>query len=368
MKEQNERKIKGVWIPIEIWDSKKLTILEKFLIAEIDCLSSQERGCYATNKYLSDILGCSKGHIANMVSKLSGEYLLVSVIDGHKREMRAINYKVGVHPEMKGGSSQDEGGVHHRMKGGSSQDDSNTGEITKEKEEKEICAATAELPTPPKSPEPLKEKKHATDSDGRRAAASRVVEHLNQKAMRNFSTGSKIPKPILSLILARFNEGYTEEQLKLVVDNRCSNWLGDDTMSKYLQPSTLFRPGKFVNYLEEATRSIGKPRENGPSHDVDMPSDKKTAYELFWNEEVKPFQNLSNSVRFFTASEYMAFFADRPDFSPAIWQKYVGDFRKSKIRQALTSLENDSQRNKTAPTGLCDYLKQWFLDERDGKH
>lgn len=365
MKEQNERKIKGVWIPIEIWDSKKLTILEKFLIAEIECLSSKERGCYATNKYLSDILGCSKGHIANMVSRLSGEYLSVSVIDGHKREIRTINYNTGVHSQMKGGSSQDEGGVHHRMKGGSSQDDSNTGEITKEKEESNICPATAEQPS---STKPVKEKKHATDSDGRRAAASRVVEYLNQRAMRNFSTGSKIPKPILSLILARFNEGYTEEQLKLVVDNRCSNWLGDDTMSKYLQPSTLFRPGKFVNYLEDATRSSGVSRENGPIYDIELSNDERAAYELFWSEDVRPFPNIAKSIRFFTASEYLGFFADEPAFSPKIWGKYQGDFRKSKIRQALTSLENDPQRNRTAPTGLCDYLKTWFLDERDGKH
>lgn len=227
-------------------------------------------------------------------------------------------------------------------------------------------SAIADPPRPPKLPEPLKAKKRQIDSDGL-AAASRVVMYLNEKAIRNFEIGEKMSKSVRGFVVGRLNEGYTEEQLKKVVDNRCSSWLGDTKMSEFLRPKTLFNATNFVNYLEEATRSSGG-TQNGPVYDTHLSNDREKAYQGFWEKTTETFPNIAKHVRFFTASEYLGFFADEPTFSPKIWSKYQGDMRKSKIRQALMALENDPQRNRIAPTGLCDYLKKWFIDERDGNH
>lgn len=364
MKEKNDRQIKGVWIPIEIWESKSLSILEKFLIAEIDCLSSQERGCYATNKYLAELLGCTKGHIANMVSRLSGEYLVVSVIDGYKRDIRIANKSRWVHPTMMGGSSYNDGGVHHRMNGGSSQDDNNTGEITKEKEEGSICPAIAEPPAPPELPQPLKEKKNARNSD-ERAAAVRIVSYLNERARRNFSVGDKMSKTYLNVIIARLRDGITEEQMRMVVDNRCSAWLGDATMSEYLRPNTLFTPKNFANYLESATRSgIGVPVESL----LDEPLNDEARYNSWAGRMKRDYPKTNTEVRFFRASEFNAFFAERPEWCPVIWEKWSPDLLQKKFKTALRLLEESQSKAKLAPEGLFDYLKTWFKDEYDGKH
>ena len=43
--------------------------------------------------------------------------------------------------------------------------------------------------------------------------------------------------------------GYTEEDLKKVIDTMCSRWLNDSKMNIYLRPETLFNPTKFQTYV-----------------------------------------------------------------------------------------------------------------------
>ena len=44
-------------------------------------------------------------------------------------------------------------------------------------------------------------------------------------------------------------EGYTEEDLKAVIDTMCSKWLHDNKMNMYLRPETLFNATKFQTYF-----------------------------------------------------------------------------------------------------------------------
>ena len=82
-----------------------------------------------------------------------------------------------------------------------------------------------------------------------------ILKYLNDKADKNFRAveGNK------KFIRARFNEGYTLEEFKKVIDNKTFDW--KDTSWKdtqgitrngndYLRPSTLFG-NKFDNYLNE---------------------------------------------------------------------------------------------------------------------
>ena len=83
-----------------------------------------------------------------------------------------------------------------------------------------------------------------------------IIDYLNEKARKNFkpTTGETI-----RLINARLREGYTLDHFKTVIDNKVKQWLNDEKYNIYLQPSTLFAPSKFENYLNEVP--INKPQE-----------------------------------------------------------------------------------------------------------
>ena len=67
---ENKREFRGVWIPKSVWLDTRLNALEKIILIEIDSLDSDERGCYASNKYLSEFCQCSETKISLAISKL----------------------------------------------------------------------------------------------------------------------------------------------------------------------------------------------------------------------------------------------------------------------------------------------------------
>ncbi|EKK5546072.1 conserved phage C-terminal domain-containing protein [Enterobacter hormaechei] len=92
--------------------------------------------------------------------------------------------------------------------------------------------------------------------------AKQVLTHLNQvtSSRYQFSTTS------LQNIRARIGEGFTVEELSLVVDYCNAKWSDDLTMAAYLRPQTLFQPTKFPGYLKSANSwaNAGRPaRVNG---------------------------------------------------------------------------------------------------------
>lgn len=71
-----------------------------------------------------------------------------------------------------------------------------------------------------------------------------IVDYLNQKAGTSYRSNSKATQ---ASIRARLAEGYTVEDFKRVIDNKCADWIGTQ-WEEYLRPSTLFGT-KFENYL-----------------------------------------------------------------------------------------------------------------------
>lgn len=92
--------------------------------------------------------------------------------------------------------------------------------------------------------------------------AKQVLTYLNQQ------TGSRyqVSKTSMEHIRARLGEGFSAEELKLVVDYTNEKWSADLQMAEYLRPTTLFLPSKFPGYLQAATKwnEAGRPaRRNG---------------------------------------------------------------------------------------------------------
>jgi uncharacterized phage protein (TIGR02220 family) len=82
---------------------------------------------------------------------------------------------------------------------------------------------------------------------------SEVIDYLNEKAETQFKSSSKKTQ---SLIHARQSDGFTLDDFKKVIDNKVSEWKGNE-MGKYLRPETLFGT-KFESYLnQKKERSLG---------------------------------------------------------------------------------------------------------------
>ena len=195
------RDFKGIWIPREIWVSKEISMQEKVFLAEIHSLDN-EMGCIASNAYFADFFQLSKSSVSRIISSLSKKgFIKVHLVykenkEVDKRIIRCCKYG-----------------------------------------KKEIKTINKESQSKNKSSLP-------------NGFADKVIKHLNEKADRRI----RVTYPSRKLIQARFNEGYSLEDFKYVIDVKCSQWIGTD-FEKYLRPSTLFNATKFTEYHSEKIKS-----------------------------------------------------------------------------------------------------------------
>ncbi|MGF9744078.1 phage replisome organizer N-terminal domain-containing protein [Bacillus safensis] len=79
-----------------------------------------------------------------------------------------------------------------------------------------------------------------------------IVDLLNKVTGKSFRHSSAATQ---RLIKARWNDGFRFEDFKTVILTKTNQWLKDDKMNKYLQPTTLFGT-KFEGYLNEGVGVI----------------------------------------------------------------------------------------------------------------
>ena len=84
-----------------------------------------------------------------------------------------------------------------------------------------------------------------------------VLSYLNSAAGTNYRTDDV---DSVRLISELSHSGYTEEQMKTVIEKKCGDWLGDGKFEQYLRPSTLFGP-KFEQYLNQPDTDGKKKRD-----------------------------------------------------------------------------------------------------------
>lgn len=85
-----ERIVKGIWIPIEIWKDKNLTWNEKILLLEIDSYTSNEKDCFISNEYISELLGINETNASKTISSLIKKgYVIKTRFDGRKRYVKS---------------------------------------------------------------------------------------------------------------------------------------------------------------------------------------------------------------------------------------------------------------------------------------
>ena len=93
------RDFKGIWIPRELWLDRRLSCLERQLIAEIHSLDCGEDHCYASNDHFERLFNSASSTIKEALSHLKklGYWSLIS-FDGRTRVIKSnledVNKKV----------------------------------------------------------------------------------------------------------------------------------------------------------------------------------------------------------------------------------------------------------------------------------
>ena len=114
--------------------------------------------------------------------------------------------------------------------------------------------------TPSDEPQPLLNEPQAPAQPKKHDPTEEVVNHLNKCAGTQYkSTTANTRK----LVKARLKEGFTVEDMKLVIDKKCAEWLNNPEMAKFLRPDTLFG-NKFEGYLN--ARSNPQPSRNNTTY------------------------------------------------------------------------------------------------------
>ena len=88
------QKLKGLWIPAEILLNEDLSDKEKIILAIIMYLSEETKSCFASNKYIANIVKVTHERVSKIISSLKDKgYVSVKLkykIDSKEIEERQI--------------------------------------------------------------------------------------------------------------------------------------------------------------------------------------------------------------------------------------------------------------------------------------
>lgn len=89
-----------------------------------------------------------------------------------------------------------------------------------------------------------------------------IISDLNIRAKRDFLHTTENTR---KLIKARWQEGFRFPDFQACHIAKVKEWGGDPHWSKYIRPSTLYRPSKFEGYVQEGKNGYGSGRYDGLS-------------------------------------------------------------------------------------------------------
>ncbi|TYR75557.1 alpha/beta hydrolase [Rossellomorea vietnamensis] len=197
-------------IPANVRYDKDLTPNAKLLYGEITALCNEKGYCWAGNSYFSELYKVSKKSISTWINQLSSKGYITS----------EIKYKEGTKEILHRYLRIVHGGVEENV---------NTPMEEKVKDNITVINNTS------------------NNTSNISIPYSEIIDYLNQKAKTKYRASSKKTK---ELIKARWNEEFTLEDFKTVIDKKTKEWLTDTKMKNYLRPETLFGT-KFESYLNQ---------------------------------------------------------------------------------------------------------------------
>ena len=85
------RIVKGIWIPIEIWEADDLSWNEKILLMEIDSFTTKGKDCFISDEYISELLKINLVNAnRNVNSLIKKGYIKKTRFDGRRRYLQSL--------------------------------------------------------------------------------------------------------------------------------------------------------------------------------------------------------------------------------------------------------------------------------------
>ena len=213
-------------IPTLILEDEGLNSNEKLLYATISSLSNKYGYCFATNKYLAKKLGTAESSLRRWLKTLIDKGYIFAEMkykenskEVEERKLRISNFEVFRHLDPCSNMSIP------------------------------LCSKMS-IPLLKNEQDNSININNINTNKDILSSAREILEYLNQKTNSKF----KPTKSTITFIAARLKE-FSIDELKTMIDFKTMEWLNDNKMSKYLQPSTLFRPTNCVNYVEAARKA-----------------------------------------------------------------------------------------------------------------
>lgn len=210
------------FIAIQGWMRTKLNLkgYELIVYALIYGFSQDENSKFSgTRRYIAEWCGCSMRTVDNTLTSLLAKKLIVKH-EKYVNGVRSCDY-TAIPPEIAARQNDTQAPA----------DTQTHTETTTERDaiEPQPLLNEPQTPAQPKEPDPIEE----------------VVNHLNSRAGTHYKATTANTR---KLIKARLKEGFTVDEIKLVIDKKCADWLNNRDMVQYLRPETLFG-NKFESYL-----------------------------------------------------------------------------------------------------------------------
>lgn len=220
------------FIAIQGWMRTKLNLkgYELIVYALIYGFSQDENSKFSgTRRYIAEWCGCSMKTVDNTLTSLLAKKLIVKH-EKYVNGIRMCDY-TAIPPEI--AARQNDTQTHT--------------ETTTEHDttEPQPLIDEPQAPVEPKEPDTTEE----------------VIEHLNRRAGTHYRASTANTR---KLVKARLKEGFTVEDMKLVIDKKCADWLNNQEMAQYLRPETLFG-NKFESYLNAKPRQQQQPQQTSYS-------------------------------------------------------------------------------------------------------
>jgi DNA-binding MarR family transcriptional regulator len=88
-----------ITVSIEIMHDNNLNQSQKFILAEIEQLSQLDKGCIASNKHFSDLIGITKENVSRNINELEKKgYISIEIVKGSRNHNRIITLTTLVRP------------------------------------------------------------------------------------------------------------------------------------------------------------------------------------------------------------------------------------------------------------------------------
>lgn len=233
------------FVTIQGWMRTKLNLKGNELLAYAVIYGfSQTDGAKFTGsrKYLAEWCGCSLATIDRTLDSLVNKGLISKTAYITPHGYRAVEYAAITDTPATTAAP-----TNHAM-GPTPTDEAATQSQTPDDEPQPLIAEP-QTPAQPKTPDPTEE----------------VIAHLNQRAGTHYKATTANTR---KLVKARLNEGFTIEDMKLVIDKKSAEWLNNRDMAQYLRPETLFG-NKFEGYLNAQSRPQTRQNNTADRQDID---------------------------------------------------------------------------------------------------